>query len=127
MSLMLRRDRRKAGREAAKQRRKNPWDRPLPDVNEDDPHSVQAGLHQRLGDLHGLTRQIERQDRELQRQAMAMHDYHRDHADHLHAEIQAAGGPGADPILENAHAHHLAGRQVAEEVLATLRKRLGSA
>ena len=120
--VLRRRDRRAAERQQRKSE-KNPWDRPLPGVNEDDPHSVQAALKDRLVGLAQLRQHIRADDAELYRQAQAMHDHHRDHAEQLAEEVRRAG-PGADPLLENAHAHHLAARQVAEETMAKLRERV---
>lgn len=123
MALVMRRRDRRAADRAARKSRKNPWDRPLPGVNERDPASVQQAAKERLIGLAQLRERIRRDDRDLYERALARHDYHRDHADRLAEEIRHVG-VGVDPVLENAHAHHLAARQVAEETLAKLRERV---
>jgi len=113
---------RRPGREARKA--KNPWDRD-PGVNPDDPHAVLAACQQRLARAHAAGQNIKRSDDALKHRAMAEHDHHVAEAGRLAEEIRHLG-VGEDPLLEDAHAHHLAERTKREQVLAALRHRAGA-
>lgn len=102
----------------------NPWSKPT-GVDDGDPTAVRAGCQDRLAKLHALRHRIHHDDRQLLAAAQALHDHHNRAAADLATEIGRVGA-GHDPLLENAHAHHLAGRQVAEEVAHTLHRRVSA-
>lgn len=100
----------------------NPWAQSS-GVDEQNPTAVLHACQERLAGLHAMRQAIHHDDRQLYAAAAAVHDHHARHADQLEAEIHRVG-VGEDPLLEDAHMHHLEHRKVAEEVAHTLKKRI---